>query len=75
MQTQTFSHHYSSERSLFEDFLDSNVIERVILILFLGAVFSIFSISIWSSVLLATGNTQGGGPLGMIAEVIINILS
>ncbi len=75
MQTHTISHQYSNEGSLFEDFQDSSFIEKLILFLFLGVIALIFSISLWSSVLLVTGNTQGGGPLGMIAGIIINFLS
>ena len=49
--------------------------EMVSLLLFITMVAAFIFISIWSGVLLITGNTQGGGPLGMIANVIIGIFN
>ena len=75
METHQFSHHYTVEGSLLEEFQDANILEKAVLFLFMFLIVLIFFISLWSSILLVTGNTQGGGPLGMLANIIINLLT
>lgn len=44
--------------------------ERLILLLFAMFIGTILIIGGWSFVLLITGNTVGGGPLGFLANVL-----
>lgn len=50
--------------------LQFNTQERIVLALFALFVGSILIIGGWSLVLLITGNTAGGGPLGLLANVL-----
>ena len=45
------------------------MIENIILTLFCALLFSTICISVWSGILLAVGNTQGGGPIGMLFSI------
>ena len=47
--------------------------ELLILIPFVAMVFSVFLVAGWSAVLLVTGNTAGGGPIGLAARLIFHI--
>ena len=66
---------YTGKRALKDFFQIISMTEMVSLLLFITMVAAFIFISIWSGVLLITGNTQGGGPLGMIANVIIGIFN
>ncbi len=52
------------------------VIDRVIIFFYVNLIAAILIIAGWSGILLATGNTEGGGPLGAVARVLhINCLA
>lgn len=40
---------------------------------FLLMMLSVLIVSGWSAILLVTGNTESGGPIGLVARVIFNI--
>ena len=47
--------------------------EKTVIFPFLVLLLGILAMSGWSAILLATDNIEGGGPLGMIAQLLFNI--
>lgn len=55
--------------------LDSfTVRERIILSHFFAMILGILALSGWSAILLATGDTESGGPIGMAVRYLFSIL-
>lgn len=50
-----------------------NKMELTVISLMISLIASTLIISGWSAVLLHTGKTAGGGPLGLIANTLLNI--
>lgn len=46
-----------------------SVVEYIILSLFGAMLLATICISVWSGILLAFGNIEGGGPLGMLINI------
>jgi hypothetical protein len=75
MEYRYNSHEYS-ESLTFRNIIESiSLVESICLMFFAVTMVSVILISVWSSILLATGNTQGGGPLGMIANTILRMFN
>ena len=69
MKDQTFQMTTETEFEEPADFRFSTI-ERVGLLLFVKIIAAVLIIAGWSGILLATGDIDGGGPLGAIARAL-----
>ena len=75
MKSFNHSQEYHKNRVLSDAMHNMSLLEIVSFMVFTSMIAAVVFISIWSSALLIIGKTQGGGPLGMIANIISEILT
>ena len=75
MEYKYSRHEYSESLTLKNIIQSISLVESICLLFFAVMMLSVIFISVWSSILLVTGNTQGGGPLGMIANILLGMFN